>query len=47
MNLWGHDLLKQYGAFLHIPALSSQAKTIMMQMGYNPLPSASSSKPFF
>lgn len=36
-NLWGCDLLQQFGAFLTIPSMSNQVKTMMLNMGYNPL----------
>ena len=37
INLWGRDLLQQFGAFLSIPHISSAAKNMMFKMGYNPL----------
>ena len=35
INLWGWDLLMQWGAFGTIPTIPSQAKHIMGNMGYN------------
>ena len=37
INLWGQDLLMQWGAYVTIPTISSQAKQIMANMGYNPV----------
>ena len=37
INLWGQDLLIQWGAYVTIPTISSQAKQIMANMGYNPV----------
>ena len=39
INLWGQNLLQQFGAFLNIPHISSAAKNMMFKMGYNPLSS--------
>ena len=36
INLWGRDLL-QWGVYATIPTVSSQAKQIMANMGYNPV----------
>ena len=35
INLWGQDLLMQWGAYVTIPTISSQAKHIMGNTGYN------------
>lgn len=37
LNLWGRDLLQQFGAFVSIPHVSNSAKNMMFRMGYNPL----------
>ena len=37
INLWGQDLLRKWGAYVTIPTISSQAKQIMANMGYNPV----------
>lgn len=37
LNLWGRDLLQQFGAFVSIPHVSNSAKNMMFHMGYNPL----------
>ena len=37
INWWGRDLLMQWGAYATIPTVSSQAKQIMANMGYNPV----------
>ena len=36
-NLWGRDLLQQFGAFVSIPHVSNSAKNMTFHMGYNPL----------
>ena len=36
-NLWGQDLLTQWGAYVAVPTVSPQAKQIMANMGYNPV----------
>ena len=35
-NLWGHDLLMQWGTYTTIPSIMSQTKQIMTNMGLHP-----------
>ena len=37
INLWERDLLMQWRAYVTTPTISSQAKQIMVNMGYNPV----------